>query len=44
MVARPLPALTPDYRDTATVFVYKDLRWHFDANRYCAPLASSGSI
>jgi len=34
---RPLPALTPDYRDTATVFVYKDLRWHFDANRYCAP-------
>jgi transposase len=34
---RPLPALIPDYRDTATVFVYKDLRWHFDANRYCAP-------
>ena len=34
---RPLPALAPDYRDTAEVFVYKDLRWHFDANRYYAP-------
>jgi transposase len=34
---RPLPTLAPDYRDTAEVFVYKDLRWHFDANRYYAP-------
>src|SRR5262249_18336692 len=34
---RPLPALAPDYRDTAEVFVYKDLRWHSDANRYYAP-------
>ena len=34
---RPLPALAPDYRHTAEVFVYKDLRWHFDANRYYAP-------
>ena len=34
---RPLPALAPDYRDTAEVFVYKDLRCHFDANRYYAP-------
>jgi len=34
---RPLPALAPDYRDTAEVLVYKDLRWHFDANRYYAP-------
>lgn len=34
---RPLPALAPDYRDTAEVLVHKDLRWHFDANRYCAP-------
>jgi hypothetical protein len=34
---RPLPALAPDYRDTSEVFVYKDLRWHFDANRYYAP-------
>lgn len=33
---RPLPALAPDYRDTAEVLVHKDLRWHFDANRYCA--------
>jgi transposase len=34
---RPLPALAPDYRDTAEVLVHKDLRWHFDANHYCAP-------
>ncbi len=34
---RPLPALAPDYRDTAEVLVHKDLRWHFDGNRYCAP-------
>jgi transposase len=34
---RPLPALPPDYRDTAEVFIHKDLRWHFDGNRYCAP-------
>jgi len=34
---RPLPTLAPDYRDTAEVFVHQDLRWHFDANRYCAP-------
>ena len=41
---RPLLALAPDYRDTAAVFVYKDLRWHFDANRYYVPLATSNSI
>ena len=34
---RPLPALIPDYRDTAEGSVYIDLRWHFDANRYYAP-------
>lgn len=34
---RPLPALAPDYRDTAEVFVYKDLRCYFDGNRYGAP-------
>jgi len=34
---RPLPAVTSDYRDTATAVVYKDLRLHFDGNRYCAP-------
>jgi transposase len=34
---RPLPALAPDYRDTVEVFIHKDLRWHLDANHYCAP-------
>ena len=34
---RPLPPLTPDYRDTAEALVYKDLRLQFDGNRYCAP-------
>jgi len=34
---RPLPALPPDYRDTAEAGVQKDLRLHFDGNRYCAP-------
>lgn len=39
---RPLPTLAPDYRDTAEVFVYKDLRWYFDANRYGAPARCAG--
>jgi transposase len=34
---RPLPALTPDYRDTTEALVQKDLRLQFDGNRYCAP-------
>jgi hypothetical protein len=34
---RSLPGLAPDYRDTAEVFVQKDLRLQFDGNRYCAP-------
>lgn len=34
---RSLPTLANDYRDTIEVLVHKDLRWHFDANRYCAP-------
>jgi len=34
---RPLPALTPDYRDTAEALVHKDIRVSFDGNRYCAP-------
>ena len=34
---RPLPALLPDDRDTADVLVHKDIRVHFDGNRYCAP-------
>jgi transposase len=34
---RPLPAIAPDYRDTAEALVHKDLRLAFDGNRYCAP-------
>jgi transposase len=34
---RPLPAVTPDYRDTAEALVHKDLRVRFDGNRYCVP-------
>jgi len=34
---RPLPMLDPDYRDSTTALVQKDLRLHFDGNRYCAP-------
>jgi transposase len=32
-----LPALTPDYRDTADALVHKDLRLAFDGNHYCVP-------
>lgn len=34
---RPLPAIPYDYRDTVEALVYKDLRLHFDGNRYCVP-------
>ncbi len=34
---RPLPAIRPDYRDTAVALVHKDLRLQFDGNRYCVP-------
>jgi hypothetical protein len=34
---RPLPALLPDYRDSAEALVHKDLRLSFDGNRYCVP-------
>jgi transposase len=34
---KPLPALTPDHRDSADVLVHKDLRLSFDGNRYCVP-------
>jgi hypothetical protein len=34
---RALPAITPDYRDTAEALVHKDLRLAFDGNRYCVP-------
>jgi transposase len=33
----PLPSADPDYRDTITALVGKDLRLHFDGNRYCVP-------
>jgi transposase len=34
---RPVPALTPDYRDHVEALVHKDIRLSFDGNRYCAP-------
>jgi transposase len=34
---RPLPAIAPDYRDSIDALVHKDLRLHFDGNRYCVP-------
>jgi hypothetical protein len=34
---RPLPLLTPDYRDITEALVHKDLRLTFDGNRYCVP-------
>ena len=33
----PVPALLPDYRDSADALVHKDLRLQFDGNRYCVP-------
>jgi transposase len=40
---RSLPALIPDYRDTAEALVYKDIRLSFDGNRYCVPPRYVGS-
>jgi len=37
-----LPEPWPDYRDTAYPLVTKDLRVHFDGNRYCVPPACVG--
>jgi transposase len=34
---RAIAALTPDYRDSTEAFVHKDIRLHFDGNRYCVP-------
>lgn len=34
---RPLPVIPYDYRDKLDALVYKDLRLHFDGNRYCVP-------
>jgi transposase len=33
----PLPVIPYDYRDKVEALVYKDLRLHFDGNRYCVP-------
>jgi hypothetical protein len=32
-----LPVILYDYRDKVEALVYKDLRLHFDGNRYCVP-------
>jgi transposase len=34
---RPVPVLTPDYRESVEVVLHKDIRLNFDGNRYCAP-------
>ena len=34
---RPLPVLYPDYRESVLPTVHKDIRLHFDHNRYCVP-------
>jgi len=38
----PLPVIPYDYRDTVEALVYKDLRLHFDGNRYCVPPRFAG--
>src|SRR5215468_2501062 len=39
---RPLPVIPYDYRDKVETLVYKDLRLHFDGNRYCVPPRFAG--
>ena len=34
---RPLPVIPYDHRDAVEALVHKDLRLHFDGNRYCVP-------
>jgi transposase len=34
---RPLPVIPYDYRDKVEALAYKDIRLHFDGNRYCVP-------
>ena len=34
---KPLPVIPYDYRDSVELLVHKDLRMHFDGNRYCVP-------
>ncbi len=41
---RPLPALFPDYRESVTAKVHKDIRLCFDGNRYCVPRRYVGRI
>ena len=40
---RPLPLIPYDYRDTTEALVHKDLRLHFDGNKYCVPHRYVGS-
>jgi hypothetical protein len=40
---RPLPTMTPDYRDAVEALVHKDLRLSFDGNRYCVTPRYVGS-
>lgn len=39
----PVPALLPDYRDSAAPLVRKDLRLEFDSNCYCVPARYVGT-
>jgi transposase len=41
---RPLPDIDPDYRDTVTARVHKDIRLRFDGNCYCVPPRYVGQI
>jgi hypothetical protein len=34
---KPLPPLMPEYRDSASALVHKDIQLCFDGNRYCVP-------
>jgi transposase len=40
---RALPLIPYDHRDKVEALVYKDLRLHFDGNRYCVPGRFVGS-
>lgn len=38
----PLPDPLPDYRDSVSRLAHKDIRIHFDGNRYCVPPRYAG--
>jgi hypothetical protein len=38
----PLPDPPPDYRDNVSRLAHKDIRVHFDGNRYCVPPRYAG--